>query len=69
MIHWSRKIDENEILVEEQRLYIPSEIKMLFKFAGFEKVELFGCSPGNFQEEKLKIEDIELMIIGTKPCK
>lgn len=67
VVHWSRKFDDQEILEEKQRLYIPSEIKMLFKFAGFKEVELYGCAPGNFQEQRLKIDDIELMVVGTKP--
>ncbi|MGZ9583768.1 class I SAM-dependent methyltransferase [Paenibacillus marinisediminis] len=66
IIHWSCSIEENEILQEKQRLYIPSELKMLFEFAGFKDVIIYGCSPGNFREQILVIDEIEMMVIATK---
>ena len=57
-----------ETLRETQRLYIPSELEMMFVLGGFCDVRICGCAPGNFNGQPLKIEDIELMVIGTKPA-
>lgn len=52
-------------LREEERLYIPSEIRMLFEMAGFEDVRIYGCAPGRFEGQALGIDDIEMMVVGT----
>ncbi|MFW6046882.1 MAG: class I SAM-dependent methyltransferase [Candidatus Woesearchaeota archaeon] len=67
ILHWEGPEKNGDTLEEYQRLYIPSEIKLLFEIAGFKKVEVFGCQPGKFKKQKLKIEDKEMMIIGKKP--
>lgn len=53
-------------LEEVQRLYIPSEVIMLFKLAGFRDIKIYGCEPGKFEKQKLNIDDIEMMVIATK---
>lgn len=65
-LHWKGPERDGYVLNEVQRLYIPSEIKMLFKLAGFKNVEILGCKPGKFEKQKLKFEDIEMMIIAGK---
>ena len=54
-----------EPLKEEQRLYIPSEIRILFEMVGFSDVEICGCAPGRFEGQALQIDDIEMMVVGT----
>jgi hypothetical protein len=39
---------------------------MMFKLAGFSKIEIFGCAPGNFNRQKLNIDGIEMMVVGAK---
>ncbi len=56
---------EGTPLKEEERLYIPSEIRMLFEMAGFEDVRICGCAPGRFEGQPLGIEDVEMMVVGT----
>jgi len=65
--HWETPPDwgGEERLVEEQRLYIPSELRMLLEMAGFEEVAIYGCAPGSFQGQPLRIDDIEMMAVGT----
>lgn len=64
-VNWKAPRGEfGEELAEKTRVYIPAEAKMIFGLAGFRKVEILGCSPGNFSRKKLKIDDIEMMIIG-----
>ena len=52
-------------LKEEERLYIPSEIRMLFEMAGFQRVKIYGCAPGRFYGQPLQIDDIEMMVVGV----
>ena len=56
---------EGEHLSEEERLYIPSEARMLFEMAGFDEVRIYGCAPGKFEAQALQIDDIEMMVVGT----
>ncbi|MCK4575530.1 methyltransferase domain-containing protein [candidate division WOR-3 bacterium] len=66
VVNWSAPAEEfGEELTEEMRIYTPSEVRMLFKLAGFSKIEIFGCSPGNFNHQKLNIDDIEMMVMGV----
>ncbi len=67
-VHWKVPDDwhGNEKLCEDQRVYIPSEMKILFEIAGFTEIEILGCKPGDFKRNKLEPDDIEMMVIGTK---
>ena len=63
---WQTPLDWGGVpLREEQRIYIPSEIRMLFEMAGFGDVKIYGCGPGRFHGQALRIDDIEMMVVGT----
>lgn len=64
--HWSVPDDWNggEKLVEAQRVYIPSEITLMFRLAGFRDVNVLGCKPGEFGSQDLQPDDTEMMVIG-----
>lgn len=67
IVHWQGYVNEGKTLLkEEQRVYIPSELTMIFQLAGFSEIKIFGCSPGHFAQQELRIDDIEMMIIGAK---
>lgn len=67
IFHWECPEEEcDELLKEDTRIYIPSEIKMMFELSGFSDVKIFGCSPGEFKKQKLLPEDVEMMVIGKK---
>lgn len=55
-----------EKLTEKQRIYIPSELAMLFRLSGFRNTEFYGCSAGAFDRQALKSDDIELMAVAKK---
>ncbi len=55
-----------EKLEEEERVYIPSEVSMMFKLAGFVDIEILGCTSGAFGRQNLRPDDIEMMVIGSK---
>ena len=63
---WTTPPDWDGIpLREEERVYIPSEMRMLFEMAGFKNVRIYGCAPGRFEGQPLGIDDIEMMVVGT----
>lgn len=67
IVHWQVYVkDGKTLLKEEQRVYIPSELTMLFRLAGFSEIKIYGCSPGHFAPQELRIDDIEMMAIGAK---
>lgn len=67
-VHWQLPDDWHggEKLEEIERVYIPSEIAMLFEIAGFSNVEILGSKAGNFLRNELEPDDIEMMIICKK---
>jgi len=68
IVHWQLPDDWHggEKLSEYERVYIPSEMKMLCEFAGFKIVEILGCKPGNFNRDQLEPDDVEMMVVCKK---
>jgi len=67
VVHWKTPPGEfREELSEETRVYTPSEVNMMFKLSGFSNIKIFGCVPGDFGNQKLSIDDIEMMVLGKK---
>ncbi|MBD3277575.1 MAG: methyltransferase domain-containing protein [Candidatus Aegiribacteria sp.] len=69
LVHWQLPDDwdnTGEKLEEFQRVYIPSEMKMLCEMAGFSDVEILGCKPGEFKRKPLEPDDTEMMIVCKK---
>lgn len=67
VIHWYGPAEEyGQELREETRIYTPSEVITMFELAGFRKTEIYGCSPGNFSRQTLRVNDIEMMAVGMK---
>lgn len=64
-LEWSANI-EGEKLKETQRLYIPSEILLLLTTAGFNDIQFYSCTDVRFTNDKLGIEDIEMLIVAEK---
>jgi len=62
-LHWTMPISNGkEFLEEDQRWYTPSELRLMLGLAGFTNIEVYGCSPGNFNRQKLELDDVELMV-------
>ena len=69
VVHWQLPDDwddAGEKLEEFQRVYIPSEMKMLCEMAGFSDIEILGCKPGEFKRKPLEPDDTEMMIVCKK---
>jgi len=49
-----------------ERYYAPSEISWLLASLGFQKIEICGCAPGQFNKKKmLTSNDYEMLVIAT----
>jgi len=65
IVHWSCELDGEE-LREDQRLYVPAEMKLLLALAGFEKIEILSCADGIFTDAPMGIEDIEMLALAGR---
>jgi|GEM_PF-4452221 len=67
-IIWAPSIEfGGEELSEIERLYAPSEIKMILELCGFSKIQILSCNDGKFSDYKMGIDDIE-MLVSAKKC-
>ncbi len=48
-----------------ERYYAPSEISWLLGSLGFQKIELYGCAPGQFTKNKVLANDYEMLVLAT----
>src|SRR5262249_39805665 len=49
-----------------ERYYAPSEISWLLASLGFQKIEICGCAPGQFNKNKmLTPNDYEMLVLPT----
>ncbi len=65
IVHWRAQLNDS-LFKEDHRVYIPSELTMMFRLAGFSQIKVYGCSPGHFAQQGLGIDDIEMMMIGER---
>lgn len=65
VVHWQAPMEDGT-LREDQRIYTPSEMRMLFLMSGFDEIQIYGCAPGNFAGQALGADDIEMMVIGRR---
>ena len=64
---WSPPIEfGGEKLSELQRLYAPSEIKMILGLCGFVDIQILSCNDGEFFDYKMGIDDIEMLVLAKK---
>lgn len=68
VVHWKMPINGGkEFLREDNRCYTPSELRMMLELAGFSDIKVHGCSPGNFAGQQLGMDDIEMMLVASRP--
>jgi len=61
-------MDEGEISVElRERRYVPSEVALLLRWAGFELEHLWGGTAGNWGERPVLLDEIEIMVEARRP--
>jgi SAM-dependent methyltransferase len=50
-----------------QRVYVPTELALLFRLAGFEVEHIWGGSAGSFGRRPIDLDDWELMVVARRP--
>lgn len=66
-MHWSHPQEsDGEQLSEIQRLYTPSEMQMLLSLSGFANIRILCCSNHTFYEDRMGIEDVEMLVLAQK---
>lgn len=63
--HWQAPM-EFGTLQQDERVYTPSEMRLLHSLAGFTDIQVCGCPPGNFAGQPLQADDIEMMVIARR---
>ncbi|MCP4631391.1 MAG: class I SAM-dependent methyltransferase [candidate division Zixibacteria bacterium] len=49
-----------------ERGYVATELRLLFKMAGFKTLNLWGGTAGNWGKRQIDLDEMEIMIIGEK---
>ena len=50
-----------------ERGYVPTEIRLLLRLAGFDVLNIWGGTAGNWGKRPLDLDEIEMMILSVKP--
>ena len=53
-------------LLVRERSYVPTELLMLFRQAGFEVEHVWGGSAGNWGRRKIHLDEMEIMVVARK---
>ena len=49
-----------------ERAFVPTELVLLFRAAGIEVTHIWGGTAGNWGSGPTDIDEIEIMVVGTK---
>ncbi|NJE26050.1 class I SAM-dependent methyltransferase [Thermococcus sp. MV5] len=60
--------DGTKIPIRE-RVYVPTELYLMFKMVGFEVKAIWGGTAGRWGERKVDMDDIEIMVVAEKAQK
>ena len=50
-----------------ERVYVPTELYLMFKMIGFEVKAIWGGTAGRWGKRKVDMDDIEIMVVAEKP--
>jgi cyclopropane fatty-acyl-phospholipid synthase-like methyltransferase len=60
-------MEEGDITVElRERRYVPSELALLLRWAGFEVEHLWGGTAGNWGERPVLLDEMEIMVVARR---
>jgi ubiquinone/menaquinone biosynthesis C-methylase UbiE len=65
---WDTPEGKKSVKVKE-RGYVPTELMMLFERVGFKVEHIWGGTAGKWGRRTIDLDDIELMVVATKPDK
>jgi hypothetical protein len=49
-----------------ERSYVPTELAMLLRQAGFEVEHIWGGTAGNWGRRTIQLDEMEIMVFGRK---
>jgi len=58
--------DGKKSLLVRERSYVPTELVMLFRQAGFEVEHIWGGTAGNWGRRKIQLDEMEMMVVARK---
>ena len=64
-VEWDTPEGKKSVLVKE-RGYVPTELVMLFRQAGFEVEHIWGGTAGNWGRRPVNIDEVEVMVVARK---
>ena len=53
-------------LLVRERSYVPTELVMLFRQAGFEVEHVWGGTAGDWGRRKIHLDEMEIMVVARK---
>ena len=54
-----------KIMLVRERSYVPTELVMLFRQAGFEVEHIWGGTAGNWGRRKIHLDEMEVMVVAS----
>jgi len=64
-VEWDTPEGKKSVLVKE-RGYVPTELVMLFRQAGFEVEHIWGGTAGNWGRRPVNLDEVEVMVVARK---
>lgn len=64
-VRWDTPKGKKNVLVRE-RSYVPAELVMLCRQAGFEVEHIWGGSAGDWERRKIHLDEMEIMVVARK---
>jgi len=65
IVEWDTSEGKKSVLVRE-RGYVPTELVMLFRQAGFEVEHIWGGTAGNWGRRRINLDEIEVIVVARK---
>jgi SAM-dependent methyltransferase len=65
LMDWETPEGKKSVRTKE-RGYVPTELVMLFRQAGFEVINIWGGTAGNWNRQKINLDEIEIMVVAKK---
>ena len=64
-----KKSEGKKSIRTKERGYVTTELVMLFRQAGFEVVNIWGGTAGNWNRQIINLDEIEIMVVAKKLTK
>jgi cyclopropane fatty-acyl-phospholipid synthase-like methyltransferase len=64
-VEWDTPEGKKSLLVRE-RVYVPTEIVMMFQQVGFDVENIWGGTAGNWGQRKINLDEMEFIVVARK---